>query len=633
MNERHFVFAPFRLDPINQQLWRGDELVALRPKIFAVLHRLLDHAGRLVTREELRAAVWPGTAVSESVLRGTIRELRDALGDDAVDAKLIETVPHRGYRFIAALTTMQPARITAAPAPGEPAGAPHPMIFVGRDEELARLHAWLEEAMRGARQVVFVTGEAGIGKTALLDSFLASAANLAGVSTARGHCVGHYGSSEAYLPLLEALGQLCRQPGRERVIALLSRHAPTWLAQMPGLIDDAALEAAQRRVQGATRERMLRELAEALEVLTTDNTLVLTLEDLHWSDYSTLDLVSLLAQRRTPARLLLVGTYRPADVILSGHPLKGMKQELRVHEQCEELPLRLLTDVEVGQYLAARFPRQRLPTDLRHAIHRPTEGNPLFIVNVVDYWLSKRVLVETAGEWQLTARVEDAAAGVPESLRQMIEKQLSRLTPDECRLIEVASVAGAEFSTALIAMAFEEDADRVETLCEGLAARDQFLRPTGTEVVADGAVRGRYRFRHALYQQVLYERVAAARRVRLHRRIGEWLEHSSRSQAASIAAELAMHFERGHDPERAIRHLTDAGDTALRRSAHPEAISLLTRGLNVLAALPETPERVQQELALQATLGAALTVTKGYAAPEVEHAQQRAFQLCQQIGE
>src|SRR4029453_10974397 len=168
MDERHFVFAPFRLDPVNQQRWGEKDLVALRPKIFAVLHRLLEQAGRLVTREELRAAVWPGTAVSESVLRGTIRELRDVLGDDAVDARFIETVPHRGYRFIAAITTKQPSRTTPASASSEPAGAPRPTIFVGRDEELARLHAWLEQAMRGTREVVFVTGEPGIGKTALL---------------------------------------------------------------------------------------------------------------------------------------------------------------------------------------------------------------------------------------------------------------------------------------------------------------------------------------------------------------------------------------------------------------------------------------------------------------------------------
>lgn len=377
MPDRQFVFAPFRLDPANQQLWQGEEPVALRPKLFAVLRCLVEQAGRLVTRDELRTAVWPRTVISESVLRGTIRELRDALGDDAAAARFIETVPHRGYRFIAPVTVMQPvgadARSTRHIAPRAGARS-QGSILIGRDAELACLQEWLARASRGTRQVVFVTGEPGIGKTTMVDAFLASATDMGDVWTARGQCVEHYGSGEAYLPVLEALGQLCRQPGGEQVVALLTRYAPTWLAQMPGLIGDAELETVQRRVQGATRERMLRELAEAVEALTVATTLVLVLEDLHWSDHSTLDLVSVLAQRRTPARLLLLATYRPADVIVSGHPLKGMKQELLVHEQCEELLLRFLTDVEVSQYLAARFPRRQLPAELGQAIHRSTEG-------------------------------------------------------------------------------------------------------------------------------------------------------------------------------------------------------------------------------------------------------------------
>ena len=637
MVDRQFVFAPFRLDPVSQQLWRGEELVALRPKLFAVLRRLLEHAGRLVTREELRAAVWPTTVVSESVLRGTIRELRDALGDDATAARFIETVPHRGYRFVAAVTTTAPAR--ADPPAGRQrvlhgAARPEPVHLIGRAAELASLQQWLERAGHGTRQVVFVTGEPGIGKTTLVDAFLASAADLGDVWTARGQCVEHYGSGEAYLPVLEALGQLCRQPGGEQVIALLSRYAPTWLAQMPGLIGDAELETVHRRVQGATRERMLRELAEAVEALTVERTLVLTLEDLHWSDYSTLDLVSLLAQRRMPARLLLLGTYRPAEVIVSGHPLRGMKQELRVHEQCAELPLRILDGyVEVGQYLAARFPRQQLPATLGRAMHRSTEGNPLFIVNVVDYWLSQRVLVETAGQWQLAARVEDVAAGVPESLRQMIEKQLERLTAEECRMLEAAGVAGVEFSTAAVAAALGETEERVEEWCEGLAGQGRFLLARGMDMLADGTATGRYGFIHGLYQQVLYERLAAARRARLHHRIGEWGERAFSARVKDPAAELAMHFERGQDYPRAIQYLSQAADNAMRRQAPHEAVVLLGRSLTLLKDLPDSPGRAEHELALLVAIGVPLLMTKGYAAEDVERTYARARELCRQIGE
>jgi DNA-binding winged helix-turn-helix (wHTH) protein/predicted ATPase len=636
MQEPEFAFGRFRLDPASQQLWCGEDLVPLRPKLFAVLRYLLQHAGRLVTRGELRAAVWPNTAVSESVLRGTIRELRDALGDDATAARFIETLSHRGYRFVAPVHERRPARpdLRAGRRDASP-GAPRSKtsILIGRDAELASLQQWLEHAARGARQVVFVTGEPGIGKTTVVDAFLASVAGTRDLWTARGQCVEQYGSGEAYLPVLEALGQLCRQPGGEQVIRILSRHAPTWLAQMPGQIGDAELETVQRRVQGATRERMLRELAEAVEALTAATTLVLVLEDLHWSDYSTLDLISLLAQRRMPARLFLLGTYRPADAIVSGHPLKGLKQELLVHGHCVELPLRFLSDAEVSQYLAARFPRQRLPAELGHALHRSTEGNPLFVVNVVDYWVSQKVLVETEGQWQLAAAVEDVAAGVPESLRQMIEKQLERLPAEERRMLEAASVVGAEFSTAAVAAGLGETVERVEDWCEGLVGQGRFLLARGMDVLADRTATGRYGFIHGLYQQALYERLAAARRVRLHHRIAEWGEGAFSARTKDAAAELAMHFERGQDHPRAIEYLTQAADNAMRRRAPHEAVVLLGRSLTLLKNSPDSSERAQRELALLVAIGVPLLMTEGYAAEEVERTYARARELCQQVCE
>jgi predicted ATPase len=213
----------------------------------------------------------------------------------------------------------------------------------------------------------------------------------------------------------------------------------------------------------------------------------------------------------------------------------------------------------------------------------------------------------------------------------MIEKQLERLTPEEQRVLEAASVVGGECTTAALAAGLAEPLESVEARCEELAKRDQFLRAQRTETLADGTVTGRYGFLHALYQQVLYERLTDVRRVHLHRRVGEWEERARGARAADVAAELAMHFERGQDHERAIRHLAQAGHNALRRSAHPEAIRLLTRGRELLAALPETQDRDPLELGLQATLGATLAVTKGYAATEVRDAYERAFELCQKL--
>jgi predicted ATPase/DNA-binding winged helix-turn-helix (wHTH) protein len=667
------LFPPFRLDIRNEQLWRGDELVSVRPKPFAVLAYLAAHPGRLVTAVELRKAIWPTTYVGEGLLRGYIREVRIALGDDPEAPRFIETAPRRGYRFLPAVSASAPigrkqnAERSLPLLPFPPtADRLLPTVLVGRERELAQLHRWFDTAMSGARQVVFVTGEPGIGKTTLVDAFLAgigrqgtdngeqarrkskgenqkakigddslasSLQPLPSVLIGRGQCIEHYGSGEAYLPVLEALGRLCRQPGGEQVIALLSRYAPTWLVQMPALVSDPELEALQHKVQGATRERMLREMAEALEALTAEYPLVLVLEDVHWSDYSTLDLFALLAQRRGAVRFLLLATYRPTDVIVSGHPLKALKQELQVHGQCEKLPLGFLTVAEVHQYLAAKFPQQQFPAELGRVLYHSTEGNPLFMVNVVDEWVRQGMLVEMDGQWQLTGEIHELAAGVPESLRQLIEKHLAQLTPEERRVVEAASVVGGEFTTAAVAAGIEEQEGRVEEWCEGLAVREQFVRARGTETFAEGMLTGCYGFLHALYQQVLYERLAPVRRIYLHRRIGEWEERVYGPRVSEVAAELAMHFERGQDYERAVRHLAQAGQNALRRSAPQEAISLLTKGLELLMTLPETPARAHHELALQATLGATLAVTKGYAAPEVQHAQERAFLLCQQMGD
>src|SRR5262249_48102755 len=153
----------------------------------------------------------------------------------------------------------------------------------------------------------------------------------------------------------EALGRLCRGPGGRQVRAILEQYAPTWLIQLPALLTGNELEALQRKTAGATQQRMLRELAEAIELVAMERPLVLVLEDLHWSDMSTLDWLAFLARRAERARLLVLGTYRPVEVLTREHPLKGVKQELQMHGQCQELALDFLREAHVAEYLTQRF--------------------------------------------------------------------------------------------------------------------------------------------------------------------------------------------------------------------------------------------------------------------------------------
>jgi predicted ATPase len=280
-----------------------------------------------------------------------------------------------------------------------------PHLLVGREAELAALEERLAQAQRGARQVVLVAGEAGSGKTTLVEAFVARCTADTRCWVAQGQCLDHFGAGEPHLPVLEALGRLCRGPEGACVIEVLHQYAPTWLIQMPALLDATALEALHRRVLGATRERMLRELGEAVERIAGDRLLVLVLEDVHWSDAATLDVLAWLAQRREPARLLLLGTYRPVDVIVRAHPLRGLTQSVTLRRQGVELPLELLTAADVAQYLTVRFGSAKVAAALAQTVHQRTSGNPLFMVTVVDalvrrrvVWQEARTLLEDLGE-------------------------------------------------------------------------------------------------------------------------------------------------------------------------------------------------------------------------------------------
>ena len=336
------TFAGFRLEPPPGGLWRGDVRLALRPRSLAMLRSLLAHAGRLVTKAELRQHVWGGTHVTDTVLRVSVQEIRAALGDTAAAPQYLETVAQQGYRLrVGGVTEDRPPR-TAGP-------------IVGRQQAVARLEDWFQRAAQGTRQLVFVSGDVGMGKTTVVDRFLAPCAAGSAGRIGRGQCAEHYGEEEPYLPVFEALWQLSRGPARDEVLAGLRRYAPLWLVQLPGLVSEPELERLQRQVARATPTRMRRELAQALDVLTADTPLVLVLEDLQWSDPSTVDLLAALAQRREPAQLLVLGTYRPVDLVLHAHPLRGLVQELRGRGLVHDLPLELLPAADVAAYLAGRL--------------------------------------------------------------------------------------------------------------------------------------------------------------------------------------------------------------------------------------------------------------------------------------
>jgi predicted ATPase len=221
---------------------------------------------------------------------------------------------------------------------------------------------------------------------------------------------------------------------------------------------------------------------------------------------------------------------------------------------------------------------------------------------------------------------------IPQDVRGLIARQFHRTTPEERRILEAASAAGAAFSAAAVAAGAGVAIDEADTCCADLARRESFLLPQGADKWPDGTASGRYVFRHALYAEVVYCHIPEARRVELHRRIGARIEGAFGERVADVATELAMHFRRGHDVIRGIRYLHSAGLIATRRGAAREAVAHLTEALELLRALPDSPARDEQEVSVLIALGPALMAIKAWGAPEVERVYARAQQLCERMG-
>jgi predicted ATPase len=581
-------------------------------------------------------AVWPDVVVSDSMPATCVTELRRKLGDDARTPQFIETVHRRGYRFIAQVTTSA----TAPETPRQPSQEKKPQqpLMVGRERELAQLQGWYAGVLDGQRRILFVTGEAGIGKTTMVQSFLEAIAAESEVLIGRGQCIKQYGSGEPYMPVLEALSQLGREAGSGEVVELLGRFAPTWLAQMPELLTREERARLLNEIQGVTQQRMLREMTHALGALAAATPVVLLLEDLHWSDFSTLELIAAVARVDASARLLIIGTYRPVEILAKDHPLRTMKQELALHHYCEELRLRPLSGEDVANYLVKRLASggsQGFRT-LAPVIFAHTDGNPLFMVNMVDYLLRDaglrtRSREVSEAEWAETLRTHrlDALRGI----RQMIERNLERLTPEEQAVLEGASVVGAEFSAAAVAAALERPQHEVEASCARLSRSEQFVSEQAPIVWPDGTVAAGFRFHHVLYQEVLYSRLPAGRQIQLHRRIALREEGGYGERAAEVATELANHYRRANDKDKAVQYFRLAGERAVARGATVEAERHYVEALGLLATTPENDERNHRELELLLAAGPVLIAVRGYASPEVERAYARARLLCERTGD
>lgn len=528
-------FGDFKLDVANECLWRGGERLTLTPRPFAVLRYLVENPQRLVTHDELLEALWPETYVQPQVLRTYVLELRRLLGDDLENPQYIATVPKRGYRFLAAVRRE-----------GEPEGR-NPAL-IGRDAELEELLGHFARARNGHRATVFLAGEAGIGKTALIDALCERVcAERGGARIARGQCIEGFGGKEALYPAREALAALCSAED-EKLRGVLAAAVPEWFAHGGpgnGVSHAAGHVAGQGTGRGAVAVvPSLSGICEALESLSQGGPLLLVFEDIHRADASTLDLIAVLARRRSAAKLMVLASFRPGDVE-ARHPLRRLEQNLVTGGCCEELKLGPLGKQAADEFLRGKLGVEALPAGLGSLVHQHSAGNPLYMAAIVDHLRAQKMLRVDEGEAVLGRPLDEIELGVPEGLRGFIELQLDCLSEDDRRLLEAGSISGAIFPAWAAAAALERERDEMEEEYASLARRVRLLSVAGHDELPDGSRSTFFVFAHALYREALYERIPVSRRGRWHRRVADELRALFAGRESRVAHEIEVHTQAG----------------------------------------------------------------------------------------
>ena len=552
------AFGNFELDEELYALRRRGRPVKLEPKVFDVLAFLLRRRARVVTKDELLDALWPGEAVSESVLPRCIAAARRAVGDTRGRGKIIQTLHRRGYRFVAPVT--EGAGASVAPAPAE-----RREPFVGRDAQLAALRAALERSAAGSLHAVLLAGEPGIGKTRLLAE-LAREAGTLGTRWLEGRCYEGEGAP-AFWPWVQVLRELVADvpasalaaelgPGAADVAELL----PELRRRLPRLSrpDDMGSDQARFRVFESITALLGRAAARG--------PLVVALDDLHWGDADSLRLFDFVVHTRPTAPILLVGAYRDVEV-RRDRPLARLLGALAGRTGVQRLELRGLDHGAVMQLVAAVSGQPR--PELGAALAERTGGNPFFLGELLR-------LLDDEGRFAAGA---DALSGLalPQGVRDAVGRRLDRLSSACNDVLRTAAVAGRSFDLRLLGTLLETPREALlEQLAEAQAAGILVAGPRGAVQLA---------FSHALIHQALYDELSMPRRLALHRRAGQALDDLYAGRADAPAAEIAHHFfesSTGGDATLAVDWCERAADSALSLCAYDDGARHLARALEAL---------------------------------------------------
>jgi predicted ATPase/DNA-binding winged helix-turn-helix (wHTH) protein len=624
--EQQSFFGPFRLDPTNECLWRGNKEIRLHPKAFVLLRYLVDRRGQMVTKESLLETLWPAVNVTEAVLSVYVAEIRKALGEDPKKPTFIETLHRRGYRFIAPVTiTHRPGTSQSAagseasikPIILEAATAVGAEPIVGREKDLSFLLEKLEAVLHGTGSVVFTTGPAGIGKTRL-------------VRELRHHAVrcgfqwfgGKYekAGNHPYSVWVDMLKGYLQQ----RDAASLRILMGPYVTELAGIVPEVmprvnGTSKVAPQDSGIERSRLLEAWTHLFVQISREAPLVLFLDDVQWA--GSLELLHHLATNIGNQRVLALVAYRDEELKMNPSPWKtvlAMNRERLFHP----LPLDPLDQKEVAQLISQKVEKTIAP-NLVDVLYQRTRGNPFFVEEVLRLLQERKVIVDTKAGVDLR---ESASLEMPESVKTVITERVERLGKNAVELLRMASVIGREFPLRVLeefAGEQEEELIGVMDRCEGY----------GLVHSISGLAEEKYAFTHDLLQEALYETIGPARRRRYHLRIAQVIEKLYASRLEDWYEALAYHFRESNNLEKAVIFSHRAGIKAASHCAYGEAVLYFEWCLGALEHLPEGRQKLEHAIAIRIDLGPALIALGGYLAPGVEENYTQAGKLCEQLGE
>ena len=511
---------------------------------------------------------------------------------------------------------------------------------VGREAERRALVDAFQGTVQGRGRIATITGEPGIGKTSIVEEVLAEiAVGPHRPVIVRGRCSERLAGAEAYLPILEVLDSLLHghtilhQQTSGRFTEMMKTLAPTWFVHV-GMLSMESISAQQLREETkiASPERMKRELAALFESISRTRPLVLFLDDLHWADVSTVDVLNYLAQRFSDLRIFVMTTYRSAEMVMSKHPFLQISQDLQTRGLLQEFALEFLGQSDVERYLDMEFPGHELPAAFSALIHEKTGGSPLFMVDLLRDLKARGAISCVAGIWKMAKSISDITKELPETVKSTIARKLDLLDDTDRRLLTTASVQGYEFDTLVLSDVLEIDAADVEERIDALANTHHLARNIGTAEGVDRSLTVRYRFVHGLYQNVLYASLQPTRRAQMSAKVARAIEARFGTDP-SHALERALLFESAREFADAARNFMLAAQHQISLFAFREGVALAKRGLDALTGVKDVVVRTQLEIGLQVALASCLRAVDGWAAPSVEKIYLRVRDILEQTGD